>query len=942
MILFKSKQLTLVLIVFITIVLNAAFLRENSLVDSYVKYHISTTNQHPQSDFVYGHIYELHNGSLPAPEASSQQENESFSACLIVMDENFRLPEWIAYHYHVLPLRHLIVAVDPRSNDRNPALLASFQRILTIQLWQESDFMSKAAIQRNKRFDLYRQHLRRQSAFLGACLEHLQKLNKTWTALWDTDEFITYNGYNTSRPIHAPITTPTDMATSGSILRYLRDWGQDHCVVLQRNLVGNQEENLNQTKFPLNPRRFDTLRYLYAAPLRRSRINGAHKSMVNARHLPADNQVPNCHLPVPGICPPFDGPHVREGPFVLRHYVGSWEAYSYRNDSRVRNYQSYLERANITDRHLGKELEPWLAGFFNSIGHDLATELLQNAGLVDSPKPSLPQGGAQVCPDCVLEQQRGLQADDSLQGLETKSTSLSLVVQLEEDSLANLGYGFALQYILETKYNITISLLLRHQELRWQRYETRIKACFPKLANLSFEAANNELFEELLAQLQRQTDLKRVFQVSQSNDLMTQLDQLHRTLLHDGYRSMSPFGGNVSISFPFVYLGPDAEIKVAADFRPKFDSLFETTKCFSKREWLWEKIVLSPAVQRSDEPLGYLGNPVTIVIQLNGEMGNHLSKLAYGYGLQWMLKEDYNISAHTLLRHQDSFKWSRVKGSFRECFPRLRTLNFSAANTAEFNARLEQQKTNLPELLMGGLETEADIRKGLDALVRALNSPTMPFSRNAMISAPFLLANTLGLYGYINDRYYEQLRGLFEFDFNNPTCCGADRVMANETVLHVRAFSGELHSGTKGLGFEELSPNKTVRELLRERLPGENVAVLSRFPKISKDYVDALLLAGLNARQIETSTGDQSFCFLLSARQEMIGNAISTFAVWGAYLGNAKRARLYSLKSPERLQRFGQSGFFHHFNFTNPLLKRRMSFETYTSEAQDEAQQRTD
>ena len=41
--------------------------------------------------------------------------DEAFSACMLVMDDNHRLTEWLAYHYHVLPLRYLVVAVDPKA-----------------------------------------------------------------------------------------------------------------------------------------------------------------------------------------------------------------------------------------------------------------------------------------------------------------------------------------------------------------------------------------------------------------------------------------------------------------------------------------------------------------------------------------------------------------------------------------------------------------------------------------------------------------------------------------------------------------------------------------------------------------------------------------------------------------------------------------------------------
>jgi hypothetical protein len=39
----------------------------------------------------------------------------TFSACLLIKDDNDILSEWIAYHYHVLKMRRLVVAVDPLS-----------------------------------------------------------------------------------------------------------------------------------------------------------------------------------------------------------------------------------------------------------------------------------------------------------------------------------------------------------------------------------------------------------------------------------------------------------------------------------------------------------------------------------------------------------------------------------------------------------------------------------------------------------------------------------------------------------------------------------------------------------------------------------------------------------------------------------------------------------
>jgi hypothetical protein len=60
------------------------------------------------------------------------------------MDENFRLYEWLAYHYHVLPLRYVVIAVDPGSVlSPEPVLgFASRNELqMTIITWTDSDFV---------------------------------------------------------------------------------------------------------------------------------------------------------------------------------------------------------------------------------------------------------------------------------------------------------------------------------------------------------------------------------------------------------------------------------------------------------------------------------------------------------------------------------------------------------------------------------------------------------------------------------------------------------------------------------------------------------------------------------------------------------------------------------------------------------------------------------
>ena len=67
--------------------------------------------------------------------------NETFSACLLVMDENFRLQEWLAFAYFTLPLRYVVIAIDPRSKQPPTEKLNIFRTELnmTILEWRTLD-----------------------------------------------------------------------------------------------------------------------------------------------------------------------------------------------------------------------------------------------------------------------------------------------------------------------------------------------------------------------------------------------------------------------------------------------------------------------------------------------------------------------------------------------------------------------------------------------------------------------------------------------------------------------------------------------------------------------------------------------------------------------------------------------------------------------------------
>ena len=338
----------------------------------------------------------------------------------------------------------------------------------------------------------------------------------------------------------------------------------------------------------------------------------------------------------------------------------------------------------------------------------------------------------------------------------------------------------------------------------------------------------------------------------------------------------------------------------------------------------------------SDDETGQpvFGSSFTIVIQLSGEMANQLCKLAFGYGLKWMLEDDHNITSNIILRHQENPKWVTAHKSMRLCYPKIRTMDFSQGNTREFDDRQKQQDRWLGHNDFHHLTSASRASESLNKFVRLISNtrqlpPELPVDAN--ITLPFIYADSHDSPSIV-DRFFDRLKDLFEYDLENPKCCGP-RALLNENAFHARGFLVEMPRVGKRLGFEELSPNKTVAELLKNHPRGGKIAVLGRFPAFGQQYVDQMLSAGLDARLVETDSGEQSFCFLMSVQGEIIGSSQSTFIKWASYLGNASEARIYSLRSPERLA----LGKHHHqqWNFTHPKLMRKFSFESYNSEEQD-------
>ena len=336
----------------------------------------------------------------------STTDYSSASACIMVRDENHRIREWLAYHYHVLPLKHVIVAVDARAKTSPSEIFDEFREKLGMEIteWNEADFGFKDSLDpdKNTKESLRTKQRKRQRLFLAECLTHLYYRGRSWTACIDPDEFVTVDPSSKFRPAYGDVIGNEGLREGGGITTYLNTISKTNalnrtCVSLARNMVGGKEEeeftDINQTVpagFGVDPFQLGTLRFRYRTG-RGNILNGMGKPLIDVSSvgpfLPL--QVANPHRVVMDVCGlAADGFARKETPLLANHYLGSWEQYSFRDDARRgldKSREAWEYRSEA-----GKSLDPithtWLRGFISSVGEETATSLLNGTGLPRSYK----------------------------------------------------------------------------------------------------------------------------------------------------------------------------------------------------------------------------------------------------------------------------------------------------------------------------------------------------------------------------------------------------------------------------------------------------------------------------------------------------------------------------------------------------------------------------
>ena len=322
------------------------------------------------------------------------EDGDGFSACLLFSEDNHYLIEWLAYHYHFLPLRRLIVGVDPASRQSPKHILDRYENLIDVTIWNDTHVFDGFDVPEDRVF----RHRSRQSLLISKCLLQFRKEKRTWVALVDTDEFIvihskanaTFRALDVKPTLYQTLASPRNLNP--------RVVAHASCIPMRRVQMSTRSVPFEMNSKHWNYSQFMTVQLRWRAQyiFQGRRIAIAGKSLVHAGRNPTNYAKDwarlGPHRPI-WDCPPS---RVRvptiQATYAVHHYPGTLEQYTFRKDPRknVRDSQRFYQLEDLQGAEVTDDLPPtWVMDFANKVGHDLALYLLQDVGTVEKlPHPS--------------------------------------------------------------------------------------------------------------------------------------------------------------------------------------------------------------------------------------------------------------------------------------------------------------------------------------------------------------------------------------------------------------------------------------------------------------------------------------------------------------------------------------------------------------------------
>jgi len=334
------------------------------------------------------------------------------------MDDNHYLIEWIAYHYHTVNLRHLVITIDPDSLTQPTQVLDRWRDRITIEEWSDDHFLPKhfSATVKHKSGEHKDPklvgHRVRQASFNLECLKHLKRQGREWVIMIDTDEYLTFNPSLRDSEKSNSFDFP-ELDKPGSLFKLLDqiilpnpDFEElrTPCIPVFRQQFAARESSDKQVNAMVpsgfDGKNFQTLRWRkYGYPdfwyktkwedechvkrwvPNKVMIDLGRIRLVDIDH--PDNQG-NPHRPLRSICTENLYVKAPKTPFATNHYMGTLDQWLYRvGDKRGEGYR--LARYEDLNFWIGKkesdQLRPWLKGFVETVGEKEALRLLDGVGI---------------------------------------------------------------------------------------------------------------------------------------------------------------------------------------------------------------------------------------------------------------------------------------------------------------------------------------------------------------------------------------------------------------------------------------------------------------------------------------------------------------------------------------------------------------------------------
>ena len=316
-----------------------------------------------------------------------RRHSDSMSACLLIMDDNHFLVEWLAYHYQYLPLRRLIVAIDHRSATSPEEILNRYisHALIDISIWK--DYMGKRNRLNRENITSQKNHLIRQNYFMADCLRRLKEENRSWVYMADTDELVFPNLHARSG---SRISNVTHESTALATLKHRNNQDMNQymgtpCFPIFKLDMGNKESTQEEVQRGVPPgfngSNLFTFRYRWPKHHEKGK-NAIGKSMIDLARVNMKDIKPtrtDPHRVLKDVCPK-DGLYIAydNSPFVVYHYAGAWEHLVYRRGvERARTLWKQLSTYNTWTDDTPRL---WLQPLVDNLGSDLVQELLVGAG----------------------------------------------------------------------------------------------------------------------------------------------------------------------------------------------------------------------------------------------------------------------------------------------------------------------------------------------------------------------------------------------------------------------------------------------------------------------------------------------------------------------------------------------------------------------------------